>query len=79
MIILLSPAKTLDFESQAVHPTCTAPDFLPFSRDLVSGLKKLSSEEISRFDNLVAKLRIIFETEAYIVQEIQHVHDIEIA
>ena len=42
MIIVLSPAKTLDFETPAVHSTCTTPDFLSFSEDLISGLKKLS-------------------------------------
>jgi cytoplasmic iron level regulating protein YaaA (DUF328/UPF0246 family) len=56
MMIVLSPAKTLDFESPAEHPTCTTPDFLPFSRDLVSGLKKLSSEEISELMGISTKL-----------------------
>ena len=55
-MIVLSPAKTLDLESPAVHPTCTTPDFLPFSRDLVSGLKKLSSEEISELMGISTKL-----------------------
>ena len=56
MIIVLSPAKTLDFESPAVHSTCTTPDFLPFSRDLVSGLKELSSEEIAELMGISTKL-----------------------
>ena len=56
MIIVLSPAKTLDFESPAVHSICTTPDFLPFSRDLVSGLKELSSEEIAELMGISTKL-----------------------
>ena len=38
MIILLSPAKTLDFESQSATEVCTQPDFLKFSKYLVNGL-----------------------------------------
>jgi len=56
MIIILSPAKTLDFEAPAVHSTCTTPDFLSFSQDLISGLKKLSSEEIADLMGISPKL-----------------------
>ena len=56
MIIVLSPAKTLDFEAPSVHSTCTTPDFLSFSQDLISGLKKLSSEEIAELMGISPKL-----------------------
>ena len=56
MIILLSPAKTLDFESPAVHSTCTIPDFLSFSKDLISGLRNLSSKELSELMGISPKL-----------------------
>ena len=46
MIILLSPAKTLDFESQSATEVCTQPDFLKFSKYLVNGLSKLSADKI---------------------------------
>ena len=56
MIIVLSPAKTLDFETVPIHSTCTKPDFLTFSQDLVSGLKKLSVKEISDLMGISPKL-----------------------
>ena len=56
MIIVLSPAKTLDFDSVPVHSVCTKPDFLPFTHDLISSLKKLSSEEIADLMGISPKL-----------------------
>ena len=56
MIILLSPAKTLDFETPSPHPTCTEPDYLSLSKDLISGLAKLSSEEIGKLMGISPKL-----------------------
>ena len=56
MIILLSPAKTLDFESEPVIEVCTEPDFLKFSKYLMNGLSKLSSEEIAELMSISPKL-----------------------
>ena len=56
MIIVLSPAKTLDFETPSVHSPCTTPDFLSFSKDLISGLRNLSSKEISELMGISPKL-----------------------
>lgn len=56
MITVISPAKTLDFESPAVHSTCTIPDFLSFSKDLISGLRNLSSKELSELMGISPKL-----------------------
>jgi uncharacterized protein len=56
MITLLSPAKTLDFESPSVHSICTKPEFISFSKDLISGLIKLSAEEISNLMGISPKL-----------------------
>ena len=56
MIILLSPAKTLDFETPSPLELCTEPDFLPLSKDLISGLAKLSSEEIGALMGISPKL-----------------------
>ena len=55
-MILLSPAKTLDFESPSVHSICTQPEFLPLSKDLISGLKKLNTEQISGLMGISSKL-----------------------
>ena len=56
MIILLSPAKTLDFESKPTYEVCTQPDFLSFSHELIKGLANLSSEEISSLMDISEKL-----------------------
>ena len=56
MIILLSPAKTLDFESQSATEVCTQPDFLKFSKFLVNGLNKLSAAEIGQLMSISPKL-----------------------
>jgi cytoplasmic iron level regulating protein YaaA (DUF328/UPF0246 family) len=56
MIILLSPAKTLDFESNSITEVCTQPDFLKFSKYLVNGLSKLTAEGIGELMSISPKL-----------------------
>ena len=56
MIIILSPAKTLDFENPAVEKTCTEPEFLSLSKNLIAGLSKMSNEEISKLMGISDKL-----------------------
>lgn len=56
MIILLSPAKTLDFKSSSCCKTCTEPEFLSFSKDLISGLSKISSADLSKLMGISPKL-----------------------
>jgi len=55
MIVLLSPAKTLDFEDSHTK-ICTQPEFLDFSQNLIQALSKLSSEEIGSLMKLSPKL-----------------------
>lgn len=55
-MILLSPAKTLDFESQSKTSVCTQPEFLGFSKKLICGLAKLSSQEVADLMNISPKL-----------------------
>ena len=47
MIILLSPAKSLDFESPISVTTATLPDFLDRSQRLVERLRRLSPPELA--------------------------------
>ncbi len=56
MIILLSPAKTLDFQTASGFSLCTQPEFIDLSRDLIKGLSKLSAEEVGRLMKLSPKL-----------------------
>lgn len=48
MLIIISPAKTLDFETKSKISTYTIPDFLSKSETLIKELQKLSSKELSR-------------------------------
>lgn len=56
MIILLSPAKTLDFEKPSIHPVCTEADYIGLSHDLISALAKMSPDEIGKLMSISPKL-----------------------
>ena len=56
MLILLSPAKTLDFDSNSNCKEFTQPDFLSLSKTLIEHLRKLSSEEICKLMHISPKL-----------------------
>jgi cytoplasmic iron level regulating protein YaaA (DUF328/UPF0246 family) len=56
MITLLSPAKTLDFESPSETNVCTEPEFLELSKNLIQGLAKLNSDEVGKLMNISPKL-----------------------
>lgn len=47
MLIVLSPAKTLDYETPPVTDIHTLPDFVSHSAELIGELKKLSPAEIA--------------------------------
>jgi len=56
MLILISPAKTLDFKTPAPVKSYTIPEFLSKSRQIISTLKKLKSNKISDLMNISPKL-----------------------
>ena len=56
MLILLSPAKTLDFESPATIRKFSQPDFLTDTEKLVQQLRQLSVSEISSLMKISDKL-----------------------
>ena len=47
MIIVLSPAKTLDYSFSEKGLDFSVPPFLPKSKNLVSTMKKLNKSELS--------------------------------
>jgi cytoplasmic iron level regulating protein YaaA (DUF328/UPF0246 family) len=47
MLIVLSPAKSLDYTTPAKVKTPTLPEFVPESAKLISDLKKLSPQEVA--------------------------------
>lgn len=56
MLIVVSPAKSLDFESPVKTRKFSEPDYLQESTQLVSQLKKLDPEQFSELMNISSKL-----------------------
>lgn len=56
MLIVISPAKTLDFDSKAVTRVHTEPGFLDDSQALINELRAMSPPEVSRLMGISAKL-----------------------
>jgi len=56
MLIILSPAKTLDYESPVPALPLTTPDFLKQSRALIAILRDLSVQEVAALMHLSDKL-----------------------
>ena len=56
MLIVISPAKTLDFETAPTTKEFTQPEFLKESKKLVSELKKLNPAEVSSLMKISDKL-----------------------
>ncbi len=56
MLIVISPAKTLDFETAPSTEKCSQPRFLPQSQQLINELKDLSTADIATLMKLSDKL-----------------------
>ncbi|MCC5887173.1 MAG: peroxide stress protein YaaA [Gammaproteobacteria bacterium] len=56
MLILISPAKTLDFDTPAVVKTHSEPQFLEHSRELISVLRNQSPAEIASLMKISTQL-----------------------
>ncbi|MFM1896783.1 MAG: hypothetical protein RLZZ385_1857 [Pseudomonadota bacterium] len=56
MLILISPAKTLDYESPVATPVFTQPEFLSDSRRLIKTLRQLNPEELCNLMHISSKL-----------------------
>jgi cytoplasmic iron level regulating protein YaaA (DUF328/UPF0246 family) len=56
MLILISPAKTLDFETPAETSTATQPVLLERSEQLIEELQKLSPDGVSKLMGISSKL-----------------------
>jgi len=56
MIIVISPAKSLDFDSTVRTRRFTQPEFLNDSAKLIQGLKKLNPEQVSELMNISSNL-----------------------
>lgn len=56
MLIVISPAKTLDFETPATIKKATEPDFLSRSADLIDDIRELSPDDLSNLMGISPKL-----------------------
>src|SRR5690606_24798454 len=56
MLHLISPAKTLDFETPSVTNAQTQPQFLQHSQELIKDLRELSPEQVSTLMSVSEKL-----------------------
>lgn len=56
MLILISPAKSLDFETKSTTKACSEALFLKDSQTLIKKLRKLSTDEIADFMGISPKL-----------------------
>ena len=59
MLILISPAKTLDFETPPPIADFTQPDFLKQSRQLITELRALSPQAIASLMSISDKLGVL--------------------
>ena len=70
MLMVISPAKTLDFESKPVTARFTQPQYLDHSQELIEQLREFSPAQISelmrrsertvsRCNSLVSKLLVL--------------------
>ena len=56
MLVLLSPAKTLDYETPLPGPKHSQPRFLDESQELIDGLKTFSPKRVAKLMSLSEKL-----------------------
>lgn len=59
MIIVISPAKTLDFETPPITPEHTQPGFLDDSAELIDALRKLEPDQIGQLMSISPKLALL--------------------
>ena len=59
MLIIISPAKTLDFKTDITYGKYTLPEHLGKSEHLVSRLKEMSPQELSGLMNISTKLAML--------------------
>ena len=56
MIAILSPAKTLDFDTPCIIKNYTRPNLIDDSQILINELKKLNSDNLSKLMKISSKL-----------------------
>jgi len=56
MLLVISPAKTLDFSPQSLHKVTSKPELLVQSKKLIAQLRKLSPKQIGKLMGISEKL-----------------------
>jgi cytoplasmic iron level regulating protein YaaA (DUF328/UPF0246 family) len=65
MIIVISPAKTLNFETPATTQEHTLPDFLDDSAQLIDALRKLEPDQVGKLMSISPKLAVLNSNRYY--------------
>lgn len=52
MIVVVSPAKKLDFESESIKPNWSEPDYLDHSEKLINAARKLTRSKLAKIMNI---------------------------
>lgn len=65
MIIVISPAKTLDFETPTATQEHTQPDFLDDSAKLIDELRKLEPDQVGKLMSISPKLAVLNSNRYY--------------
>lgn len=59
MLLVISPAKNLDYETPAPSAIATQPDFLDDAQELIDGLRQLAPQDISQLMKISDKLGVL--------------------
>lgn len=59
MLMVISPAKTLDYETPPTTKTCTTPDYLEDSAELIDELQGLAPHDISQLMSISDSLGVL--------------------
>ncbi len=59
MLMVISPAKTLDYETKPTTKTATEPDFLSDSQELIEQLRTLAPQDISELMSISDQLGVL--------------------
>ena len=73
MLMIISPAKTLDYESPLATETHTQPDFLDDACELIDQLKELEPHQVSNLMSISDKLGVRYLLQGSVRRDGDHV------
>ena len=64
MLIVVSPAKTLDYESPLATEKFTQPDLVSYSKELIEVCRKLTPADVSSLMKVSDKICLLYTSDA---------------